>query len=74
MNDFLLVIYSVTLCVVVAALWRVFTYWLEHRAECPHDWSNWSDPITDEGHPYQLRACKKCNAYQSRTINNGEKL
>jgi hypothetical protein len=68
MNDFLLVIYSVTLCVGVAAVWRAFAYWFEHRKECDHEWSNWSDPVKAPDHQYQLRACKKCNAYQSRTI------
>ena len=68
MNDFLLVIYAATLCVVLTAVWRAFAYWFERRNECDHDWSNWSDPITGEGHPYQMRACKKCNAYQSRLI------
>lgn len=68
MNDFLLVVYSVTLCVGVAAAWSAFAYWFERRNECQHDWSKWADPVTGEGHPYQLRCCRKCNAYQSRNV------
>lgn len=68
MNDFLLVIYAVTLCVGLTAVWRAFAYWFERRNECDHDWSNWCDPVKGDGHPHQLRSCKKCNAYQSRTI------
>lgn len=63
-NDLFYLIFPLLTIIAVAAL-----HWLKMRMnECPHDWSNWSDPITDEGHPYQLRACKKCNAYQSRLI------
>lgn len=70
MNDLLYFIFPLLTIIAVAAL----AYLKARLTECPHHWSKWSDPITDVGHPYQLRACKKCNAYQSRTINNGEKL
>lgn len=54
--------------VVLVAVYHGFIYWLEHRDECKHRWSTWGDPVKGDGHPYQLRACTKCNMYESRII------
>ena len=64
MNDLFYFIFPLLTIIAIAAL----AYLKARLTECPHEWSKWSDPIKDVGHPYQLRSCSKCNAYQSRLI------
>jgi hypothetical protein len=68
MTDFALILTCGITVATITAAWHALVYWLEHRDDCKHSWSTWGDPVKGDGHPYQLRACTKCNQWESRTI------
>lgn len=71
MSDLILFFGSLSGCAVVAAIYVLLDRYLARRVDCKHEWTKWADPVTGDGFPYQLRACRKCNAYESRQVRGG---
>jgi hypothetical protein len=68
MTELVIVLICALVSAVVTAAYHAIMHWLEHKDDCKHTWSNWQDPVKGDGYPYQLRACTKCNQWQSRGI------
>jgi hypothetical protein len=67
-NEMLLVVTIPVTIVLFGAIYGLFRAFLETRDDCSHTWSRWSDIRKDDGHPYQLRSCHKCNLHEQRLI------